>query len=76
MFRRFEVACATKRKDNSMILLLTRMIPQGASVNKCSFTRYGPSREKVNLKRPQSFQIYKFKNIISTNYDQSEAEVI
>ena len=75
MFRRFEVACATRRADKLVHFLLRECSRrESAAVN--AVYHYDLPCEKANQENPQIFLICKYINDFSAEYTQSNAEGI
>ena len=75
MFRRFRVACATKRKGNGTFLCWRERSRRKSAAVDVVY-HYDLPCEKANQENPQIFLICKYKNNFSAEYAQSNAEGI
>ena len=71
MFRRFRVACATRRADK-LVHFLLRECPRRESAAVDAVYHYDLPCEKANQENPQIFLICKYKNNFSAIISQSE----
>ena len=75
MFRRFRVACATRRADK-LVHFLLRECSRRESAAVDAVYHYDLPYEKANQENPQIFLICKYKNNFSDEFAQSNAEGI
>ena len=75
MFRRFRVACATRRADKLVHFLLRECYRRESAAVDAVY-HYDLPCEKANQENPQIFLICRYKNIFSSDIGQSEAETI
>ena len=75
VFRRFRVACATRRADK-LVHFLLRECSRRESAAVDAVYHYDLPCEKANQENPQIFLICKYKNNFSAEYAQSNAEGI
>ena len=75
MFRRFRVACATRRADK-LVHFLLRECSRRESAAVDAVYHYDLPCEKANQENPQIFLICKYKNNFSDEFAQSNAEGI
>ena len=75
VFRRFRVACATRRADK-LVHFLLRECSRRESAAVDAVYHYDLPCEKANQENPQIFLICKYKNNFSDEFAQSNAEGI
>ena len=75
VFRRFRVACATRRADK-LVHFLLRECTRRKSAAVDAIYHYDLPCEKANQENPQIFLICKYKNNFSDEFAQSNAEGI
>ncbi|MFV8803616.1 MULTISPECIES: hypothetical protein [Faecalibacterium] len=75
VFRRFRVACATRRADK-LVHFLLRECSRRKSAAVDAIYHYDLPCEKANQENPQIFLICKYKNNFSDEFAQSNAEGI